>query len=223
MQTIGMNVGYFTSFTVFLALNDAEFCNAHLRPAAAAAATGLLSLAAYLRFWAAVYLAVTVVVWFFKAERPARSAADGVAKPCAPPPPPPPYRSASGNRTLVTRARVNRSCRCRADSGGGDPDAVAAAYARLWAVVRLPAVLRLSAVLVTCRLGFLAAEAAAPLKLLEKGVSKVRPASRARRRDQPAARHAPHTALASARARPVKAQEVEVARARCCHGPSFEA
>lgn len=69
-----------------------------------------------------------------------------------------------------------RALRCRADSngGGGDPDAIAAAYTRLWGVVRLPAVLRLSAVLVTCRLGFLAAEAAAPLKLLEKGVSKVR-------------------------------------------------
>ncbi len=26
-----MNIGYFTSFTVFLALNNAEFCNAHLR------------------------------------------------------------------------------------------------------------------------------------------------------------------------------------------------
>jgi PAT family acetyl-CoA transporter-like MFS transporter 1 len=30
-QTLGMNIGYFTSFTVFLALNNAEFCNAHLR------------------------------------------------------------------------------------------------------------------------------------------------------------------------------------------------
>jgi hypothetical protein len=26
-QTVGMNVGYFASFTVFLALNDASFCN----------------------------------------------------------------------------------------------------------------------------------------------------------------------------------------------------
>lgn len=30
-QTVGMNVGYFTSFTVFLALNDADFCNAYFR------------------------------------------------------------------------------------------------------------------------------------------------------------------------------------------------
>ena len=30
-QSVGMNVGYFLSFTVFLALNDASFCNAYLR------------------------------------------------------------------------------------------------------------------------------------------------------------------------------------------------
>ena len=30
-QTVGMNIGYFTSFTVFIALNDADFCNAYFR------------------------------------------------------------------------------------------------------------------------------------------------------------------------------------------------
>jgi len=30
-QTVGMNLGYFTSFTVFLALNDPDFCNKYLR------------------------------------------------------------------------------------------------------------------------------------------------------------------------------------------------
>jgi hypothetical protein len=39
-------------------------------------------------------------------------------------------------------------------------------------VVRLPAVQLLAAVLVVCRLGMLPAEAAAPLKLLEKGATK---------------------------------------------------
>ena len=32
-----MNIGYFASFTVFLALNDADFCNAYLRSAPRAA------------------------------------------------------------------------------------------------------------------------------------------------------------------------------------------
>lgn len=46
---MGMNAGYFTSFTVFLALNDASFCNAWLRAAEDASPVGLLSLATYLR------------------------------------------------------------------------------------------------------------------------------------------------------------------------------
>jgi len=48
------------------------------------------------------------------------------------------------------------------------------AYRQLWGVVRLPAVRRLAFVLLTSRLAMLPAESAAPLKLLEKGVSKVR-------------------------------------------------
>jgi len=30
-QTLGMNIGYFTSFTAFLALNNPEFCNKYVR------------------------------------------------------------------------------------------------------------------------------------------------------------------------------------------------
>ena len=47
-----------------------------------------------------------------------------------------------------------------------------AAYTQLWGVVRLPAVRSLAAILLLLRLGMLPAEAAAPLKLLERGVSK---------------------------------------------------
>lgn len=46
------------------------------------------------------------------------------------------------------------------------------AYSQLWRVVNLPAVRRLTLLLLTFRLGVLPAESAAPLKLLEKGVSK---------------------------------------------------
>ena len=46
-QTVGMNTGYFTSFTVFLALNDAPFCNKYLR--AQDLPEGILPLASYLR------------------------------------------------------------------------------------------------------------------------------------------------------------------------------
>lgn len=46
------------------------------------------------------------------------------------------------------------------------------AYEQLWRVVRLPSVRQFAALLLTFRLAALPAEAVAPLKLLEKGVSK---------------------------------------------------
>jgi hypothetical protein len=69
LQTIGMNLGYFTSFTLFLALNDPDFSNMYLRSPDAPSSVGVLSLASYFRFWAVVYAAVTAVVGVFKSER----------------------------------------------------------------------------------------------------------------------------------------------------------
>jgi hypothetical protein len=34
-QTLGMNIGYFSSFTIFLALSNAEFCDQYIRGSAA--------------------------------------------------------------------------------------------------------------------------------------------------------------------------------------------
>ncbi|EFN53476.1 hypothetical protein CHLNCDRAFT_11505, partial [Chlorella variabilis] len=60
-QTVGMNIGYFASFTVFLALNDPSFSNKWL-PAASAPGQGALSLSGYMRFWGWAYLAITAAV-----------------------------------------------------------------------------------------------------------------------------------------------------------------
>ncbi|CAG9466014.1 unnamed protein product [Pedinophyceae sp. YPF-701] len=63
-QTVGMNIGYFSSFTVFLALNDAAFCNSWLRDAAARSDTPVLPLSTFLRIVGCLYLVVTAVVLF---------------------------------------------------------------------------------------------------------------------------------------------------------------
>ena len=65
-QTVGMNIGYFTSFTVFLALNDVEFCNAYLR--SSPSEDGHLTLSTYLRAWGWAYAMVTLLVAAFKRE-----------------------------------------------------------------------------------------------------------------------------------------------------------
>ena len=61
-----MNIGYFSSFTVFLALNDASFCNSYLRQAPSQ--FGILRLGAYMRFWGWAYLVVTALLVAFKSE-----------------------------------------------------------------------------------------------------------------------------------------------------------
>ena len=61
-----MNIGYFTSFTAFLALNDADFCNSYLRESPQA--EGILPLAGYLRFWGWFFAVVTILIALFKHE-----------------------------------------------------------------------------------------------------------------------------------------------------------
>lgn len=63
-----MNIGYFTSFTVFLALNDPDFCNKYLRPVGSTDKQGILTLKEYMTFWGAAYLIITLCVWAFKHE-----------------------------------------------------------------------------------------------------------------------------------------------------------
>jgi len=65
-QTLGMNIGYFTSFTAFLALNDADFCNNYLR--AVPYKEGILPLAGYLKFWGWFFVVITVLIAVFKHE-----------------------------------------------------------------------------------------------------------------------------------------------------------
>lgn len=74
-QTIGLNFGYFTSFTVFLAITNGEFCDTYLRswPGVRWLLPGLglpgsklplVSLAGYLRFWGWAFTLVTLLIAF---------------------------------------------------------------------------------------------------------------------------------------------------------------
>ena len=61
-----MNIGYFTSFTAFLALNDADFCNNYLREVSKP--EGILPLAGYLQFWGWFFAVATTVIALCKHE-----------------------------------------------------------------------------------------------------------------------------------------------------------
>ncbi|KAI8918592.1 acetyl-coenzyme A transporter 1-domain-containing protein [Powellomyces hirtus] len=67
-QTIGLNTGYFLSFTVFLALNSSEFCNKYLR--STPQELGVLALGSYLKFWGVMFLLCNAWLIFVKSEKP---------------------------------------------------------------------------------------------------------------------------------------------------------
>lgn len=66
-QTVGINIGYFMSFTVFLALNSAEACNKYLR--LRPLSTPILSLAGYLQICGVCFVLVTLWLLVFQPEK----------------------------------------------------------------------------------------------------------------------------------------------------------
>lgn len=66
-QTIGMNVGFFLSFSVFLAFNDAEFCNRYFRTEPKE--MGLITLSGYMKFWGVIYALLTLYIAIWKQEK----------------------------------------------------------------------------------------------------------------------------------------------------------
>ncbi|KAK3817183.1 MAG: acetyl-coenzyme A transporter 1-domain-containing protein [Linnemannia gamsii] len=65
-QTIGLNSGYFLSFTVFLAFNSPAFSNKYFR--SEPLEYGLVPLGGYLKFWSMMYFAITLWLVFLKKE-----------------------------------------------------------------------------------------------------------------------------------------------------------
>ncbi|GAA5986085.1 hypothetical protein JCM5350_004426 [Sporobolomyces pararoseus] len=65
-QTIGLNTGYFLSFTVFLAFNSLEFSNKYFR--STPLDYPLVTLSGYLKFWAVAFIAVTAYLAYFQPE-----------------------------------------------------------------------------------------------------------------------------------------------------------
>ncbi|GIL91611.1 hypothetical protein Vretifemale_19225 [Volvox reticuliferus] len=203
-QTVGQTTGIFTSFTIFLALQDADFCNAFIRRnkllgslfGSQPSDVGLVSLAGYLRFWGWTFVAVTVFIALFVRETEARvgmAEDDDIIAPLSTQDreilglaPQGDAQSSAASAGLRQRRRPQQSS--AAESGEAAANGVNVSgsrhgfvtvflelrysYLQLWRVVRLPAVWRLTALLLTSRLGTMAAEAAASLKLIDKGVAK---------------------------------------------------
>lgn len=75
-QTVGLNTGYFMSFTVFLAFNSPEFANKYFR--ATPSDIPFVSLNQYLSAWGWIYLFATILVAVFKREERTRTDSGGI-------------------------------------------------------------------------------------------------------------------------------------------------
>ncbi|QFZ27743.1 putative uncharacterized membrane protein [Clavispora lusitaniae] len=150
-QTIGMNCGYFSSFTVFLALNSPEFANKYLRETPKD--TGLFSLGGYLAFWGWAYLLVTIFIFFVPED-------------------PPHLKNLNHDRLSAEHFKDedhhNRPSRGKEKYWSE----LKHVYLTMLNVLKLPNVQVFVVILLIAKLGFQVNEAATNLKLLEKGLSK---------------------------------------------------
>eukprot|EP01134_Creolimax_fragrantissima_P001926 CFRG1926T1 len=69
-QTIGLNCGYFLSFTVFLSFNSADFCNKFIR--STPSEHGMLLLGPYMQFWGVLSFLASFWLLIAKTERPTK-------------------------------------------------------------------------------------------------------------------------------------------------------
>eukprot|EP00474_Spongospora_subterranea_P009617 CRZ10075.1 hypothetical protein [Spongospora subterranea] len=66
-QSIGQNIGFFMSYTIFLALSSPSFCNQWIRKEPLS--VGITSLSSYIYFWGWVMIVSTLLIWLFKTEK----------------------------------------------------------------------------------------------------------------------------------------------------------
>lgn len=67
-QTMGLNIGYFMSFTIFLSLNSSDFANKYFRKLPLD--YGFISLGGYMKFAGILYIVITVYIIFCTKEKP---------------------------------------------------------------------------------------------------------------------------------------------------------
>ncbi|CEP63011.1 uncharacterized protein LALA0_S07e00386g [Lachancea lanzarotensis] len=147
-QTVGLNTGYFMSFTIFLAFNSADFMNRYIR--AIPKDHGIISLSGYLKFSGALYLFVTVYLLFFTTENPT----DAPALP-----------------TKKNDEKVDDFIDYNYDTNPAHTS-LSGVYRSFFKVLKLPSVQSLMAIHLVSKLAFQCNEGATNLKLLERGFKR---------------------------------------------------
>lgn len=150
-QTIGMNCGYFSSFTVFLALSSPDFANRYLR--SVPKEEGLFNLGGYLTFWGWMYILVTALLVVVPEE-------------------PPHLQKKNFDKFSADHYKDESHHNAAADAPTRYFHDLKHVYNAMYQVLKLPNVQTFVVILLFAKFGFQANEAATNLKLLEKGLSK---------------------------------------------------
>lgn len=149
-QTIGINAGYFSSFTIYLALSSPDFANKYLR--STPLSEGLFTMGSYLKFWGWMYLLITALICCVP-EDPPHLVKQNQAKLADERMKLETYVNKSGNLLGVLKSSTN-------------------VYYSMYEVLKLSNVQTFVVILLIAKFGFQVNEAATNLKLLEKGLSK---------------------------------------------------
>lgn len=146
-QTVGINSGYFSSFTIYLALSSPDFANKYIR--STPLDTGLFLMGQYLSFWGWMFLIVTALLVFIPED-------------------PPHLAKTNAAKLANEKAKVEDYHNTRKNYF----NELKHVYYSMYQVLKLPNVQTFVVILLTAKFGFQVNEAATNLKLLEKGLSK---------------------------------------------------
>ncbi|SCU99596.1 LANO_0F02586g1_1 [Lachancea nothofagi CBS 11611] len=147
-QTVGLNTGYFLSFTIFLTFNSGHFMNKYIR--SVSQEYGLVSLSGYLKFSGLVYIAVTLYVAFCTSEKPT---------------------NAMELPTKKSDERIGDLIDLNFDTNPAHMS-LANVYRSFFKILKLPSVQTLMIIHLLTKFAFQCNEGATNLKLLERGFKR---------------------------------------------------
>lgn len=147
-QSLGITIGYFATFTIFLALSNASFCDTYARPLLFLSSTSgpLADLRLVLRSAGLYYFCLTFYITFFKHEQPDVS-----------------FSKKNDDDTELLSLQLSGShmvedaeetLSVEQSSRSKTFDSIASTYSDLLVVIRLPAVQNLVFALLIAKLGF---------------------------------------------------------------------
>jgi len=147
-QSLGLTSGFFVSFTIFLALNNADFCASYIAPWISLGESGIaITLGEFMKFSGILYLVVTVFLIFFKREEDSQGSTGETEKAI--------QQAVASSEETDSRITV-----------------AVQTYKQLWYLLQRKTILKLALVLLIGKVAFATHDNVTALKLLERGFPK---------------------------------------------------